>query len=66
MISTGGTARALEEGGVHVVPIEQYTGFPEMMDGRVKTLHPKVHGGLLARRDNPQHMAGGRSSMVLA
>lgn len=57
VISTGGTARALEEGGVHVVPIEQYTGFPEMMDGRVKTLHPKVHGGLLARRDNPQHMA---------
>ena len=57
VISTGGTARALVEGGVHVVPIEQYTGFPEMMDGRVKTLHPKVHGGLLARRDNPQHMA---------
>uniref|UniRef100_UPI0027D980AA bifunctional phosphoribosylaminoimidazolecarboxamide formyltransferase/IMP cyclohydrolase n=1 Tax=uncultured Parolsenella sp. TaxID=2083008 RepID=UPI0027D980AA len=43
--------------GVKVVPIEQYTGFPEMMDGRVKTLHPKVHGGLLARRDNPKHMA---------
>ncbi len=57
VISTGGTARVLEEAGVHVVPIEQYTGFPEMMDGRVKTLHPKVHGGLLARRDNPAHMA---------
>ena len=57
VISTGGTARVLEEAGVHVVPIEQYTGFPEMMDGRVKTLHPKVHGGLLARRDNPDHMA---------
>ncbi len=57
IISTGGTARALEEGGVKVVPIEDYTGFPEMMDGRVKTLHPKVHGGLLARRDDPQHMA---------
>ena len=57
VISTGGTARVLEEAGVHVVPIEQYTGFPEMMDGRVKTLHPKVHGGLLARRDNPEHMA---------
>ena len=56
-ISTGGTARVLEEAGVHVVPIEQYTGFPEMMDGRVKTLHPKVHGGLLARRDDPAHMA---------
>ena len=57
VISTGGTARVLEEAGVRVVPIEQYTGFPEMMDGRVKTLHPKVHGGLLARRDNESHMA---------
>ena len=57
IISTGGTARALEEGGVPVTPIEEYTGFPEMMDGRVKTLHPKVHGGLLARRDSPEHMA---------
>ncbi len=57
IISTGGTARALQEGGVTVVPIEDYTGFPEMMDGRVKTLHPKVHGGLLARRDDPKHMA---------
>ena len=57
VISTGGTARVLAEAGVKVVPIEQYTGFPEMMDGRVKTLHPKVHGGLLARRGNPKHMA---------
>ncbi len=57
VISTGGTARVLSEAGVNVVPIEQYTGFPEMMDGRVKTLHPKVHGGLLARRDSEQHMA---------
>ncbi len=57
VISTGGTARVLSEAGVNVVPIEQYTGFPEMMDGRVKTLHPKVHGGLLARRDNERHMA---------
>ena len=57
VISTGGTARVLSEAGVKVVPIEQYTGFPEMMDGRVKTLHPKVHGGLLARRDDPKHMA---------
>ncbi len=57
VISTGGTARVLSEAGVNVVPIEQYTGFPEMMDGRVKTLHPKVHGGLLARRDSGQHMA---------
>ncbi len=57
VVSTGGTARVLADAGVKVVPIEQYTGFPEMMDGRVKTLHPKVHGGLLARRDNPKHMA---------
>ena len=57
IISTGGTARALEEGGVPVTPIEQFTGFPEMMDGRVKTLHPMVHGGLLARRDDARHMA---------
>ena len=57
VISTGGTARVLSEAGVKVVPIEQYTGFPEMMDGRVKTLHSKVHGGLLARRDDPKHMA---------
>ena len=57
IISTGGTARALAEAGVAVVPIEDVTGFPEMMDGRVKTLHPKVHGGLLARRDVPEHMA---------
>ena len=57
IVSTGGTARALVEGGIKVVPIEDYTGFPEMMDGRVKTLHPLVHGGLLARRDLEQHMA---------
>ena len=57
IISTGGTARVLVEAGVPVTPIEEYTGFPEMMDGRVKTLHPKVHGGLLARRDDPKHMA---------
>ncbi|PYO64788.1 MAG: hypothetical protein DMD71_12475, partial [Gemmatimonadetes bacterium] len=50
IVSTGGTAEALRQGGVAVVPIEMVTGFPEMMDGRVKTLHPKVHGGLLARR----------------
>jgi len=55
LISTGGTARALAEAGLDVVPIEQVTDFPEMMDGRVKTLHPKVHGGLLALRDKPEH-----------
>ncbi|TVQ61852.1 MAG: bifunctional phosphoribosylaminoimidazolecarboxamide formyltransferase/IMP cyclohydrolase PurH [Phycisphaerales bacterium] len=57
LISTGGTARALEEAGVPVTPIEQLTGFPEIMGGRVKTLHPKVHGGLLALRDDPEHQA---------
>ncbi len=55
IISTGGTARALEQAGLPVMPIERVTGFPEMMDGRVKTLHPKVHGGLLALRENPEH-----------
>ena len=57
IISTGGTAKALEEAGIPVTPIEQFTGYPEMMDGRVKTLHPKVHGALLARRDSNKHMA---------
>ncbi len=57
ILSTGGTAKALREGGVSVTDISDYTGFPEMMDGRVKTLHPKVHGGLLGRRDNPEHVA---------
>ena len=56
IISTGGTARTLEAGGIPVRKVSDYTGFPEMMDGRVKTLHPKVHGGLLAMRDNEQHM----------
>ncbi|MFM8653719.1 MAG: bifunctional phosphoribosylaminoimidazolecarboxamide formyltransferase/IMP cyclohydrolase, partial [Verrucomicrobiota bacterium] len=51
LISTGGTAKALREAGVKVMELSDYTGFPEMMDGRVKTLHPKVHGGLLQRRD---------------
>ena len=57
IVSTGGTARVLEEAGVPVTPIEAFTGYPEMMDGRVKTLHPKVHGALLARRDSAEHMA---------
>lgn len=57
IVSTGGTAAALQAAGVPVRPIDDLTGFPEMMDGRVKTLHPRVHGGLLARRDEPAHMA---------
>src|SRR5262244_1303744 len=57
IISTGGTAKALRDAGIEVVDISEVTGFPEMMDGRVKTLHPRVHGGLLALRDNPEHVA---------
>jgi AICAR transformylase/IMP cyclohydrolase PurH len=57
IVSTGGTAKTLAAAGVPVRPIADLTGFPEMMDGRVKTLHPKVHGGLLARRGVPAHMA---------
>ncbi len=57
ILSTGGTKRALEEAGIEVTAVEDYTGFPEMMEGRVKTLHPKIHGGLLARRDIPEHLA---------
>ena len=56
-ISTGGTKKAIAEAGIPVMDISEYTGFPEMMNGRVKTLHPRVHGGLLALRDNPEHMA---------
>src|SRR4051794_12656447 len=57
LVSTGGTARALREAGLAVKDVAELTGFPEMMDGRVKTLHPKVHGGLLAVRDDPEHAA---------
>ena len=56
LLSTGGTAKLLAEHGLAVTEVADYTGFPEMLDGRVKTLHPKVHGGILARRDLPQHM----------
>jgi phosphoribosylaminoimidazolecarboxamide formyltransferase/IMP cyclohydrolase len=55
IVSTGGTAKALKDAGLKVVDVSELTGFPEMMDGRVKTLHPKVHGGLLAIRDNKEH-----------
>ncbi len=57
LLSTGGTAKMLRDAGLTVTEIGDYTGFPEMLDGRVKTLHPKVHGGILARRDLPEHMA---------
>jgi phosphoribosylaminoimidazolecarboxamide formyltransferase/IMP cyclohydrolase len=57
LLSTGGTAKLLADAGLPVTEVADHTGFPEMLDGRVKTLHPKVHGGLLARRDMPAHMA---------
>ena len=57
LLSTGGTAQLLADAGLPVTEVADHTGFPEMLDGRVKTLHPKVHGGLLARRDVPEHMA---------
>jgi len=56
-LSTGGTAKILREAGLNVMDVSEYTGFPEMLDGRVKTLHPKVHGGLLGLRANPEHVA---------
>src|ERR1035437_5113732 len=57
LLSTGGTAKLLRDAGFAVTEIGDYTGFPEMLDGRVKTLHPKVHAGILARRDLPEHLA---------
>lgn len=57
LLSTGGTAKLLRDAGLDVTEVSDHTGFPEMLDGRVKTLHPKVHGGILARRDLPEHLA---------
>src|ERR1700687_1368010 len=57
LVSTGGTAKALKDAGLKVIDVSELTGFPEMMAGRVKTLHPKVHGGLLAIRGNKDHAA---------
>ncbi|HET6514197.1 MAG TPA: bifunctional phosphoribosylaminoimidazolecarboxamide formyltransferase/IMP cyclohydrolase, partial [Thermodesulfovibrionales bacterium] len=56
ILSTGGTAKTLREAGIPVTEVSDYTGFPEMLDGRLKTLHPKIHGGLLSRRSNPRDM----------
>jgi len=64
LLSTGGTARLLREIGLDVTDVSEHTGFPEMMDGRVKTLHPKVHGGLLCLRDNPSHREAAESHGV--
>src|SRR4051812_6744940 len=57
LISTGGTAHMIRDAGVAVTDVSEVTGFPEMLDGRVKTMHPKIAGGILAMRGNPQHMA---------
>ncbi len=57
LLSTGGTAKLIRDAGMEVKDVSEFTGFPEMLDGRVKTLHPKVHGGLLGMRDNPEHVA---------
>jgi phosphoribosylaminoimidazolecarboxamide formyltransferase/IMP cyclohydrolase len=66
LVSTGGTAKALADAGLPVRDVSELTGFPEMMDGRVKTLHPKVHGGLLAIRDNADHAASMRAHGIAA
>src|SRR2546427_8116893 len=65
LISTGGTARSLREAGLKVTDLSAYTGFPEMLDGRVKTLHPKIHGGLLFVRSNAGHTAAAREHGIL-
>jgi phosphoribosylaminoimidazolecarboxamide formyltransferase/IMP cyclohydrolase len=64
VLSTGGTAKALRDAGVTVKDVAEFTGFPEMLDGRVKTLHPKVHGGLLGRRDDEKHLAQMREHKI--
>jgi phosphoribosylaminoimidazolecarboxamide formyltransferase/IMP cyclohydrolase len=66
LISTGGTAKLLADQGLPVAEVAEVTGFPEMLDGRVKTLHPKIHGGLLARRDHPDHMAALHRHMIVS
>src|ERR1041384_6516693 len=64
LISTGGTAKALREAGLKVTDLSAYTGYPEMLDGRVKTLHPKIHGGLLFVRENPAHVAAAKEHAI--
>ena len=65
ILSTGGSARTLGEAGIEVKEVADHTGFPEMMDGRVKTLHPKIHGGILALRENADHLAAMRQNEIL-
>lgn len=57
ILSTGGTAKKMRDNNIKVMDVSEFTGFPEMLDGRVKTLHPKVHGGILAQKNNPDHLA---------
>ena len=57
ILSTGSTAKALAGAGIPVIAVEEYTGFPEIMGGRVKTLHPRIHSGILADQENPEHLA---------
>jgi phosphoribosylaminoimidazolecarboxamide formyltransferase/IMP cyclohydrolase len=64
IISTGGTARTLRDAGFDVFDVSDVTGFPEMMDGRIKTLHPKIHGALLGVRNNPEHEAAMREHSI--
>src|SRR3954462_3212000 len=64
LVSTGGTAQALEAAGLTVRAIDDFTGFPEIMSGRVKTLHPKLYAGLLARRDDPAHMVAAEENEI--
>ena len=64
LLSTGGTAKLLAERGLPVTEVSQHTGFPEIMEGRVKTLHPKIHGGLLCRRDKPEHLAQAKANHI--
>src|SRR5512139_663462 len=66
LVSTGGTAKALKDAGMRVEDVSELTGFPEMMDGRVKTLHPNVHGGLLAIRNNAEHAAAMKTHNIKA
>ena len=64
LVSTGGTERALKEAGLPVTPVSAVTGFPEILNGRVKTLHPFIHGGILADKDNPEHLRTLRESNI--
>ncbi|MCB2022273.1 MAG: bifunctional phosphoribosylaminoimidazolecarboxamide formyltransferase/IMP cyclohydrolase, partial [Burkholderiaceae bacterium] len=66
LLSTGGTAKLLQDAGLPVTEVAEHTGFPEMLDGRVKTLHPVIHGGLLARRDLPEHIEALRTHGIAA